>query len=149
MRFQHGLCDSPTRWAICASDRLASSCRSATILRSMASISWPLLMRLLSGRSAQISRRQGLQLDRLPKARAQRGGQALEVLVDRAGIARQPAVGALEPGKAPAALLTHHTAFDAAGGGDGPEGGFVNKERHGPTVLSGPLRRLNESGRRL
>ena len=38
MRFQHGLCDSPTRWAICASDRLASSWRSTTIFRSIASI---------------------------------------------------------------------------------------------------------------
>jgi len=71
-------------------------------------------------------------LDRPSQARAQGGGQALEVVVDRAGIARQPAVGALEPGQPPAAGLTHNTAFDPAGGGDGPEGCFVDE--HGPTV---------------
>src|SRR5690348_5551552 len=106
-------------------------------------------MRLLSGRPAQISRRQGLQLDRLPQARAQGGGEALEVVVDRTGIARQPAVGTLEPGEPPAALLTHDTALDPAGGGNGPKGGFVHEERHRPTVLSGPAVGLNESGRRL
>ena len=38
IRFQHGLCDSPTRWAICANERLASSWRRATIFLSIASM---------------------------------------------------------------------------------------------------------------
>ena len=39
MRFQHGVCDKPTRPPISAIDRVASSCRSARMFRSVASIS--------------------------------------------------------------------------------------------------------------
>ena len=54
--------------------------------------------------------------------------QRLEILPDRVGIAGQAPVGAVEPGEAPAPLLTHDTALDPASGGDGPEGRFFGEE---------------------
>ena len=109
MRFQHGLCDRPTRWAICAKERLASSWRSATIFLSIASmIQSPKAGRpcsaltALSGLARQISTvglsdRLGFQTHRRAEPPGQGLGQGLDVAVERSGIARQPPVGAVEP----------------------------------------------------
>jgi len=91
-----------------------------------------------SGWGAQEGRSGGhrLQLDRPAEPRLEEGGERIEIVADRPGIARQAAVGALETGKPAAPLLAHHATLDPAGGGDSPEGGFVGEEagEHAPCV---------------
>ena len=73
----------------------------------------------------------GVSLDRLrfklhggTEARAEQGGEGLDVAIDRAGIVDEPGVGAGEPGQPPGARLADQRAHDAAAGRYGPEGGL-------------------------
>src|ERR1700738_1259232 len=131
MRFQHGLCDSPTRCAICASERLASSWRSATIFLSIASmIQTPAksCRRTVGPCARNLNRRserQRFQAYRGTQPGAQRLGQGVAVAVDRPGIVGEPPIGALEPGESPAAGLADQRADDPAMDRDRPKSRLI------------------------
>src|SRR5260370_28107826 len=120
MRFQHGLCDSPTRCAICASERLASSWRSVTIFLSIASMiqtpakSYRRTVGPCTRNLNRRSERQRFQAYRGTQPCAQRLGQGGDVAVRRPGIVGEPPAGALEPGEAPEAGLATHAAAGRA-----------------------------------
>src|SRR5258707_7862235 len=131
MRFQHGLCDSPTRCAICASERLASSWRSATIFLSIASMiqtpakSYRRTVGPCPRNLNRRSERQRFQAYRGTQPGAQRLGQGVDVAVDRPGIVGEPPVGALEPGESPEASLADQRADDPAMDGYRPKGRLI------------------------
>src|ERR687898_952783 len=120
MRFQHGLCDRPTRCAICAKERLASSCSSAAKRRYRNTVG-----RCLGNLNCAVLDRLRFQAHRGAQPRAQALRQDLDVAAERSGIAAEPAVGPIEPGQAPGAVLTDQRAHDATVSGDGPQRGLA------------------------
>src|SRR5215216_3308915 len=139
MRFQQGLCDRPTRCAICANERLASSCRRATIFLSIASMDQSPVRtaatpqrrrrgtvgRCLGNLNCGVLDRLRFQAHRGAQPRAQALRQDLDVAAERSGIAGEPAVGPIEPGQPPGAVLTDQRAHDTTVSGDGPQRGLA------------------------
>ena len=94
IRFQQGLCDRPTRCAICASERLASSWRSATIFLSMASM---ISINPSSGGAVSLDRKR-LQANRGAEPFAEHDRQGIDDRLRRqTAIADEPRIGAIEP----------------------------------------------------
>ncbi len=112
----------------------ASSCRRATIFLSIASMDQSPVRTAATPRRRSAACRslfgksqlRGFRPAVIPgapgrRASAQALRQGLDIAAQRTGIAGQPAVGPVEPGQPPGAVLTDQGAHDATISGDGPQ----------------------------